>query len=78
MGACTSLCRIALLHQNIPNMIGQITSILAAGNVNIANMLNKSRDQYAYTMADLETPVDAQTMQKLASVEGVMRVRMIK
>ena len=78
MGACTSLCRIALLHQNIPNMIGQITSILAAGNVNIANMLNKSRDQYAYTMADLETTVDAQTMQKLASVEGVMRVWMIK
>lgn len=51
--------RIALLHANVPNMIGQITSILAAEGINIANMTNKSRDKYAYTLLDLEDPAKA-------------------
>lgn len=78
MGTCSSVSRIALLHRNIPNMIGQITSILASTGMNISNMMNKSRDSYAYTMVDLETQADEATIQRLESIEGMMRVRVIK
>ena len=54
MGVCQAESRIAVLHMNIPNMIGQITGILAAQGVNITDMTNKSRDKYAYTLLDLE------------------------
>ncbi len=78
MGVCASVRRIALLHMNVPNMIGQISSILASADVNIANMMNKSRERYAYTMVDLETDIDEATLEKLHAIRGVMRVRVIK
>ncbi len=78
MGVCASVRRIALLHMNVPNMIGQISSILASADMNIANMMNKSREQYAYTMVDLETDIDEATLEKLNAIKGVMRVRVIK
>ena len=78
MGVCTSVNRVALLHMNIPNMIGQISAILAATDMNIANMMNKSRDRYAYTLIDLETEVDKITLEKLEGIKGMMRVRVIK
>lgn len=78
MGVCTAVNRMALLHMNVPNMIGQISTILAATDMNIANMTNKSRDKYAYTLIDLETEVDDLTLQKLNAIKGMMRVRVIK
>lgn len=78
MGICKTASRIAVLHKNIPNMIGQITGILAAGNVNISDMTNKSRDKFAYTLLDLENTVDGDTVQKLKDIQGVLRVRVIK
>ncbi len=78
MGVCTTARRIALLHMNVPNMIGQITSILASTDVNIANMMNKSKEKYAYTMLDLENDIDDLTLQKLNAIKGVLRVRVIK
>lgn len=78
MGVCASENRVALLHRNIPNMIGQISAILAATGMNIANMVNKSRDKYAYTLIDLETEVDPGTLEKLRKIEGMMRVRVIR
>ena len=78
MGVCTTARRIALLHNNVPNMIGQITSILAANDVNISNMMNKSKAKYAYTMLDLETDIDGSVLQKLNAINGVQRVRVIK
>lgn len=78
MGVCTSVSRIAVLHMNVPNMIGQISSILASTNMNIANMTNKSRDSYAYTLVDLETKADQETVDKLSAIKGVMRVRVIR
>ena len=78
MGVCRVASRVAVLHLNIPNMIGQITGILAAGNVNISDMTNKSRDKYAYTLLDLEHPIDEGTVQKLNAIKGVLRVRVIK
>lgn len=78
MGVCKTASRIALLHLNIPNMIGQMTGILAAGNVNISDMTNKSKDKYAYTLLDLETTPDEACIQKLNAINGVLRVRVIK
>ena len=78
MGVCQAESRIAVLHMNIPNMIGQITGILAAQGVNITDMTNKSRDKYAYTLLDLEHKPEAATIEKLKAIEGVLRVRKVK
>lgn len=78
MGVCTDCARIALLHANVPNMIGQITAILAAEGLNIANMVNKSRDTYAYTLLDLETSVKAEAVEMLKNIRGMYKVRVIK
>ena len=78
MGVCSTVCRVTLLHKNIPNMIGQISSILAKYNINIADMTNKSRDKFAYTMLDLETVADTKLLSELGSIEGVLKVRLIK
>lgn len=78
MGICRTASRVAVMHRNIPNMIGQITGILAEQNVNISDMTNKSRDKVAYTLLDLESAPEAITVQKLNAIEGVLRVRVVK
>ena len=77
MGVKKTACRVAVLHMNIPNMIGQITGVLAAGKINISDMTNKSRDKFAYTLMDLEHVPDDIMVQKLNAIEGVLRVRLI-
>ncbi|MCD8083788.1 MAG: phosphoglycerate dehydrogenase [Clostridiales bacterium] len=77
MGKKKSACRMAVMHLNIPNMIGQVTGALAASGINISDMTNKSRDKYAYTLLDLDRTPDEAIVQKLDSVEGVLRVRLI-
>lgn len=78
MGVCSAVNRVGLLHMNVPNMIGQISTLLAARDMNISNMMNKSKDKYAYTLIDLETEVDELTIQKLNAIKGMMRVRVIQ
>ena len=78
MGKCENAQRIALLHQNVPNMIGQITAILSGKGLNIANMLNKSRGKYAYTLVDLEEAADEATLDQLRNISGVARLRHIQ
>ena len=77
MGVKKTACRVAVLHMNIPNMIGQITGVLAARKINISDMTNKSRDKFAYTLMDLEHTPDDIMVQKLNAIEGVLRVRLI-
>lgn len=78
MGECQTRSRVAVLHMNIPNMIGQVTGILADQGVNISDMTNKSRDKYAYTLLDLENVPEDVTIQKLNAIKGVLRVRVVK
>lgn len=78
MGVCHAASRVAVLHMNVPNMIGQITGTVASGNVNISDMTNKSRDQYAYTMLDLEKPAGDEIIGKLKAIDGVLGVRVIQ
>lgn len=70
--------RITILHKNIPNMIGQLTAVLAQENMNISLMTNKSRKEYAYTMIDVEAEVPEAVQEKLGAIEGVLKVRVIK
>lgn len=77
MGVCKAPGRVAVLHMNVPNMIGQITGTLASGGINISDMTNKSKDKYAYTLMDLESSPDEMVIQKLNAIEGVLRVRVI-
>ena len=77
MGVKKTACRLVVLHLNIPNMIGQITGVLAAGKINISDMTNKSRDKFAYTLMDLEHVPDETMVEKLNAIEGVCRVRLI-
>ncbi|MBQ8862684.1 MAG: phosphoglycerate dehydrogenase [Clostridia bacterium] len=69
--------RICVVHRNIPNMLTSITSVLAKDNVNIENMLNKSKGEYAYTVLDVnKCDVDA-VKAHISAVEGIIRVRII-
>ena len=78
MGVCRTASRIAVMHQNIPNMIGQITGTLAEQDVNISDMTNRSRDKYAYTLLDLESRPEEATIEKLRGIKGILRVRVVK
>ena len=78
MGVCRTASRSAVMHQNIPNRIGQITGTLAEQDVNISDMTNKSRDKYAYTLLDLESRPEEATIEKLRGIKGILRVRVVK
>ncbi len=68
--------RVALIHRNVPKMLAQIAEILAQENVNIENMINKSKADYAYTLVDVDTPLHDAVLEKLKSTEGVIRVNL--
>ena len=78
MGYCRTAGRIAILHKNIPNSLGQFTAAVASENVNIAGLQNASRGEYAYTMLDLDTPTSQAVVDDLKRINGVIRVRVIK
>ena len=78
MGTCVAVCRIAITHKNIPNMIHHVTKILGAEGLNIADLTNKGRGEYAYTLIDLESAASKETLTELQGLEGVSRVRVIK
>ncbi len=67
--------RITVAHKNVPNMVGQITSCLAAEHINISNMINKSKGNYAYTIIDVETQIKDDTLSQLSGIPGIIRVR---
>lgn len=78
MGVCTNTGRIAVCHKNIPSVISNITAVLGAAGVNISDMLNKSRNDYAYSLFDLDDAVNADVIKKLEEVEGIIKVRVVK
>ena len=78
MGTCVAVGRITICHQNIPNMISQFTKILGSEGLNIADMTNKSRGSYAYTIIDLESAASKEALDELEAIEGVSKVRVIK
>lgn len=78
MGVCTAEARITICHLNKMDMLRQFTSIVSSKNVNVANMIDKSRGDYAYTIIDLDGSVTQEMVDELNAIDGVLRVRVIK
>lgn len=77
-GACSAEGRVTVAHKNVPNMLTQFTGLFAKDNVNIENMINKSRGDYAYTIFDVSSKVTEEVVNELKAIDGVIRVRVIK
>jgi D-3-phosphoglycerate dehydrogenase len=69
--------RLAIANSNVPNMVGQISTCLAAAGLNIADLLNKSRGEYAYTLIDTEGSVSEDLLAKIRRIDGVLSARVI-
>jgi D-3-phosphoglycerate dehydrogenase len=74
----TGKVRLTVSNFNIPNMVGQITSILAEEKINISDLLNRHKDGIAYNIIDLDTDLSAEALQRIQGIEGVIRVRKIE
>jgi len=70
-----SAARLAVANANVPNMLGQISSALAAAGINIHNMMNKSRGDMAYTLVDIDSPAPDKLIAQIAAIPGVLKVR---
>ena len=70
--------RITVLHKNIPNMISSITTVFSKKSVNIENMMNKSRGNYACTILDVVCDVEDAVAEEVKAIEGIIKVRVIK
>ena len=69
--------RLAIANENVPNMVGQISAALASANLNIADLLNKSRGDLAYTLIDIDGQIPSSVLEKLRAIGGVLAVRSI-
>ena len=67
--------RITVANANVPNMVGQISTLLAQATLNIEDLLNKSLGDLAYTVVDLDGPVPDETLQAIRDIEGVLTLR---
>jgi len=78
MGICNTQGRIGVLNKNVPAMLGKITNALAELNINISDLNNRSKGEYAYTLIDIDSNVDEDALRKLHEVDGIIAVRIIK
>ena len=78
MGICSQAGRVAVFHKNSSGMISKFTTVFGNHGINITDMTNKSRGDWAYTMLDLEQPVSDEVVAELKASEGVVRVRVVK
>lgn len=69
--------RLAIANENVPGIVCKISSALAAADLNIENLLNKSRDQYAFTLVDVNARVEPETLQLIREINGVLSARLI-
>jgi len=70
--------RLLVVNKNIPNMVGQITSILAGVKINITDLINHHHDEYAYNIIDTEQPISGSVLEQIRKVDGIIRVRTIE
>ncbi len=78
MGVCQTAGRVAICHKNVANMITKFTGVFGEVGINIDNMTNKSKGDYAYTMIDTDSAITDELVKKLEGIEGVIRVRVVK
>ena len=77
-GVCQTAGRITIAHKNVPNMLSQFTTLFSKDGVNIENMVNKSRGNFAYTILDICSDSNDEVVKELEALDGVIRVRVIK
>ncbi len=78
MGGCDKAGRVAILHKNIRGTIAKFTAVFDNGGINIEDMTNKSKGDYAYTLLDLGTPATDEVVEQLKGLDGVLKVRVVK
>jgi len=74
---CGEGVRLGIANQNVPNVVGQISSALGEAGLNILDLLNKSRGDYAYTLVDINTEAPPELLERIRSIDGVLSVRVI-
>lgn len=77
-GVCTTAGRLAICHKNVVHMINKFTKVIGDMGLNIATMTNKSKGDYAYTIIDVETPLNEEMAGQLRQIKGVLKVRIVK
>lgn len=77
-GVCNTAGRITVAHKNIPNMLTQFTNVFSSEGINIDHMTNKSRGDYSYAVFDIDSASSQAFADKLAAIDGVLKVRIIK
>ena len=70
--------RICVIHRNIPNILAQVTSIVSGEGINVENLANKSRKEYAYTILDIDGKVTDAMVEKLRAIDGIIRIRVMQ
>ena len=78
MGICSQAGRVAVAHKNISGMISKFTTVFGDNGINITDMMNKSKGDWAYTMLDVESAVSDEIVNQLSKIDGVVRVRVVK
>ena len=78
MGICSKAGRVTILHRNIPNSLSRFTGAMAKENINISDLMNRSRGEYAYTMLDLDAPAPDSVIEELQKIDGVLRIRRVR
>ena len=74
---CSGDYRLAIINKNIPNMVGQISRVVGDLGLNIAEMLNKSQGDYAYTLVDVVGELNTEIVEVLSEIDGIISVRWI-
>ena len=77
-GAPTEAGRITVNHKNVPNMLTQFTGVFSSEGINIENMINKSKGNYAYCVFDISAPATQALVDKIKAIDGVLKVRIVK
>lgn len=77
-GICKTAGRISVIHKNVAGLINKLSDVFAQKNINICNMVSKSKGDYAYMLLDIDAPTEEKFANELASIDGVVRVRIIK
>ena len=78
MGACTTAGRIGILHKNEKGIIAKFTTVLGDADVNVSDLTNKGKDDYAYSLIDVDSVVADDVVEKISELDGVLRVRVVK
>jgi D-3-phosphoglycerate dehydrogenase len=78
LGVCDTASRIAVCHKNVPNFIGKFATLVGEEGVNVANMVDKSKGDFAYAILDLDSKLSDAAVEKLQAIDSVIRVRVVK